>query len=98
MKNAEIGTVVHTLIAIDPDVNSSEALSFAATEPITAVDKYGQIVENNEIFKEFFSINKNTGKVTVLNPLQRNIAAVVQITVLVTDIMAPTVQQGEGNI
>ncbi|KAJ8942766.1 hypothetical protein NQ318_002926 [Aromia moschata] len=98
MEDAEVGTLVHTLIALDPDVNSSEALNFAATEPITALDKHGNEVDivGNDAFKEFFSVDKNTGKVSVLNPLQRNIAAVVRITVLVTDITAPTVQQGQG--
>ncbi|XP_018562347.1 cadherin-87A [Anoplophora glabripennis] len=96
MEDAEIGTVVHTLVALDPDVNSSEALNFAATEPITALDKHGNEVLASDAFKEFFSVDKNTGKVTVINPLQRDLAAIVRITVLVTDITAPTVQQGQG--
>ncbi|KAJ8921829.1 hypothetical protein NQ315_008461 [Exocentrus adspersus] len=96
MEDAEVGTVVHTLIALDPDVNSSEALNFAATEPITALDKHGNEVFNTEQFKEFFSVDKNTGKVTVINPLQRNLAAIIRIPVLVTDITAASVQQGQG--
>lgn len=96
MEDASIGTVVHTLVALDPDVNISEALNFAATEPITALDKHGKQVLNSEVFKEFFSVDKNSGKVTVASHLQRDIAAVVRITVLVTDITAPTIQQGTG--
>lgn len=96
MEDAPIGTLVHTLIALDPDVNSSDALNFAATEPITALDKHGNEVLNTDAFKDFFSIDKDSGKVTVINPLQRDLAAVVRITVLVTDITAPSVQQGQG--
>ncbi|KAJ8969553.1 hypothetical protein NQ314_001705 [Rhamnusium bicolor] len=96
MEDATVGTIVHTLIALDPDVNSSEALNFAATEPISALDKHGNEVLGNNDFKDFFSVNKNTGKVTIINHLQRDLAAVVRITVLVTDITAPTVQQGQG--
>ncbi|CAH0559618.1 unnamed protein product [Brassicogethes aeneus] len=96
MEDAPIGTVIHTLIALDPDVNTSEALNFAATEPITALDKHGDEVVEHEVFKEFFAVDKNTGRVTVINTLLRDVAAVVRITVLVTDITAPDVQQGEG--
>jgi hypothetical protein len=96
MEDAAVGTVVHTLIALDPDVNSSEALNFAATEPITALDKHGNEVFDDNVFRNFFSVDKYTGKVTVENKLQREVAAIVRITVLVTDITAPTVQQGEG--
>lgn len=96
MEDASIGTVIHTLIALDPDVNSSEALNYAATEPITGLDKHGNQVLDDRIFRNFFAVDKNTGKVSVLNRLQRDVAAIVRITVLVTDITAPTVQQGEG--
>lgn len=98
MEDTKVGTVIHTLVALDPDVNTSEALNFAATEPITAVDKYGNEINHTETFKDFFAVDKNTGKVSVANPLQRDIAAVVRITVLVTDITAPTVQQGQGKL
>lgn len=96
MEDAAIGTVVHTLIALDPDVNSSDALNFAATEPITALDKHGKEISGTEIFKSFFSVDKNTGRVTVNSPLLRDVASVVRIPVLVTDITAQTIQQGQG--
>lgn len=96
MEDAAIGTVVYTLIALDPDVNTSEALNFAATEPITALDKHGNEVLHSDVFKEFFSVDKNSGKVMVANQLQRDLAAVVRIPVLVTDITASSMQQGQG--
>ncbi|XP_071055461.1 cadherin-87A [Onthophagus taurus] len=96
MENAPIGSVIYTLIALDQDVNTSESLNFAATEPITALDKFGKQILDNEIYKEFFSVDKNTGKVIVMKELDRDVAAVIRITILVTDITAPTLQQGEG--
>lgn len=50
-EDTEPGTIFYTLNATDLDVNSSEALNFAASEPITAVDKHGKQVDDNEDFK-----------------------------------------------
>lgn len=94
-EDAEVGTLVHTLVALDPDVASSEALDYAATEPITAVDKDGKEVRETEDFKDMFRIDR-TGKVFVNRKLQRDDFAVIRITVLVTDTTAPSIQQGEG--
>ncbi|XP_053682239.1 cadherin-87A [Sabethes cyaneus] len=94
-EDASIGTLVHTLVALDPDVASSESLDYAATEPITAVDKNGKEVRDSEDFKDMFIVDR-TGKVFVNKRLQRDEFAVIRITVLVTDTTAPSVQQGEG--
>ncbi|PSN52632.1 hypothetical protein C0J52_14597, partial [Blattella germanica] len=95
-EDAAPGTVFYTLRAKDPDVNETAALQFAAIEPITAVDKNGkQITETND-FKSFFAVDQTSGEVTVLRQLDRDIAAVVRITVQVTDITAPATQQGKG--
>ncbi|XP_066907242.1 cadherin-87A [Halyomorpha halys] len=96
-EDARVGEVVHHLVAQDLDVNSTDALNFAQTEPITAVDKNGKEVEG-DAFKDFFSVNQGTGVVTVARPLEREIAAIVRITVLVTDITALTKQQGTGTL
>lgn len=48
-------------------------------------------------FKDFFSVHRATGAVVVARPLEREIAAIVRLTVLVTDITAPIKQQGTGN-
>nr|CAD7400227.1 unnamed protein product [Timema poppensis] len=42
----------------------------------------------------FFSVDQETGEVSVAEPLQREIAAIVRLTVLVTDTSAPNTQQG----
>ncbi|XP_030375900.1 cadherin-87A [Scaptodrosophila lebanonensis] len=92
--DAPVGQVVYTLIALDPDVATHNALEFAATE-ITAIDKEGKEVPHSEHFKEFFTIARN-GKVLVNKSLDRNLFAVMRINVLVTDSTAPNVQQGRG--
>lgn len=96
-KDAPIGTIVHTLIALDPDVAGIDALEFAATEPISAVDKDGNEIQDVESLKEYFTVNRG-GKVTVNRKLDRNLFAVIRITVLVTDVTAPNVQQGRGRL
>ena len=37
--------------AADPDINNTEVLNFAFSEPISAVDKYGKPVLNNDLYK-----------------------------------------------
>lgn len=52
-------TIVHRLVALDPDVSSDDSLDFAATEPITAVDKDGkeviQIIQAQTDRRELFA-------------------------------------------
>lgn len=94
-EDAAIGALVHRLVALDPDVSSAELLVYAATEPITAVDKDGNEIVDNEDFKELFHIDRS-GRVTVARKLNRGRCAVVRISVLVTDTTAPVNQQGHG--
>ncbi|KAH8382777.1 hypothetical protein KR009_005221 [Drosophila setifemur] len=93
--DAPSGQLVHTLIALDPDVASHNALEFAATDDITAIDKEGKELPHSDQFKEYFAIARN-GKVSVNKQLDRNLFAVMRINVLVTDSTAPNVQQGRG--
>ncbi|XP_068152287.1 cadherin-87A [Drosophila tropicalis] len=93
--DAATGQLVYTLIALDPDVPNHNALEFAATDDITAIDKEGKELPHNEQFKEYFAIARN-GKVLVNKQLDRNLFAVMRINVLVTDSTAPNVQQGKG--
>ncbi|RZF35066.1 hypothetical protein LSTR_LSTR009658 [Laodelphax striatellus] len=97
-EDASVGTIIHRLTAKDLDVNTSDALQFSTSEPITAVDKNGKEVSEDESFKNFFHVNKETGDVTVAEALRRDVASVVRITVVVTDITAPTLQQGKGTL
>ncbi|EDW37985.1 GL12362 [Drosophila persimilis] len=93
--DAPPGHLVYTLIALDPDVASHNALEFAATDDITAIDREGKELPHNERFKEYFDIARN-GRVLVKKQLDRSLFAVMRINVLVTDSTAPNVQQGRG--
>lgn len=73
-EDTPVGSVFYTLVAIDPDVSSRDALDFAGVN-ITAVDKDGNEVENSEQFKEYFTISRS-GKVVVNKKLNRNLFAV----------------------
>lgn len=96
-EDTAIGTVFAVLRAIDPDSTDPEALNFAISEPITAIDRNGQRVNGSTTaFKDFFAVDRKTGQVSVVKSLDRDIAATVSLTLVVTDTSAPTLQQGKG--
>lgn len=94
-EDTKIGTKIYQLAAMDPDVVSDDDLLFEIIEPITAVNKNGKEVTHSDSFKHLFAVDKS-GSVTVNGVLDRDLYAVVRLTVLVTDTTAPTVQQGKG--
>ncbi|XP_029049380.1 cadherin-87A [Osmia bicornis bicornis] len=97
-EDTPIGTVFTTLKATDPDSASLEALNFAISEPITAIDRNGQRVNDSKSFKDFFAVDRATGQVSVVRPLDRDAAATISITIVVSDTTAPTLQQGRGTL
>jgi len=48
------------------------------------------------LFQHFFGIGKDTGEIEVASVLRRDIAAVVTLTVIVTDTSANYPQEGKG--
>lgn len=56
-EDTPIGTVFTTLKATDPDSSNSEALNFAISEPITAIDRNGQRVNNSKSFKVYLNFS-----------------------------------------
>ncbi|CAL1682791.1 unnamed protein product [Lasius platythorax] len=97
-EDTPIGTVFTTLKATDPDSTNLEALNFAISEPITAIDRNGQRVNDSKSFRDFFAVDRATGQVSVVRSLDRDIAATVSVTVVVSDTTAPTLQQGRGKL
>lgn len=93
-EDAPIGKRIYRLVAHDPDVLSNDVLTYEVSEPITAVNKNGKEVTDSE-FKNLFAVDKY-GNVTVNGLLDRDLFAVVRLTILVTDTTAPTLQQGKG--
>ncbi|KAL0831734.1 hypothetical protein ABMA28_001276 [Loxostege sticticalis] len=97
--DAEIGTPVHNLIAVDPDITDNGLLVYELLNDrlIKAVDKNGKEVSDEGIFGSWFSIHPN-GTVSVAQRLDRSRAAVLSLPVAVTDASAPTLQQTEGEL
>ena len=98
-EDTSVGTLVLKLNGTDPDVTSPDNLSFQIVEPIEAVDKDGSKVSDSDgRFKNYFTINETTGEVFVSEALDRNVAAIVSMTVKLTDSSADPIQNGFGNL
>ncbi|CAK1543768.1 unnamed protein product [Leptosia nina] len=96
--DADIGTLVHNLIAVDPDITDNTQLVFElGDKPVRAVDKNGMELTDEVILTSWFKILSN-GSVVVAQPLNREIAAVVTLPVAVTDSSAPNLQKTEGEL
>ncbi|XP_045514372.1 cadherin-87A [Pieris brassicae] len=96
--DADMDTLVHTLIAVDPDITDNTQLVFELGEkPVQAVDKNGKEVSDDIILSSWFKILSN-GTVVVGHHLDREIAAVVTLPVAVTDASAPNLQKTEGEL
>ncbi|KAG8178249.1 hypothetical protein JTE90_000350 [Oedothorax gibbosus] len=93
------GFVFYKLKAADPDISSPDSLVYAISEPITATDKDGrQLPLQISGFKAFFDVSPESGEVRVASRLDREMAAVVTLTVVVTDISATPPQTGTGTL
>ena len=68
-------------------------MEYSIVEPITARDKTGNILNNRAgyDFKNAFAINPVTGQIVVNEPLSYSSAAVIIVTVQVTDLSAELV-------
>lgn len=98
-EGAEIGHTVYKLVAKDPDASSEEYLKYSITEPITAIAKDGRSVNASvQAYKGFFGINSDTGEISVSSHIDREVAAVVTLTTVVTDISALPPQTGFGTL
>ena len=82
------GQPVLKVICDDLDRNAN--LEYSIVEPITARDKTGNKLNNRAgyDFKNAFSINPTTGQIIVNEPLSYSSAAVIIVTVQVTDLNA----------
>lgn len=97
--DAEVGTVVHQLSAMDPDVSDIKLLHYGldTSKPIKAVLEDGQEVTEEGIFSNWFAVDDNGG-VVVSSRLVRTRAAVLTLPVLVIDTTANTLQQAQGEL
>lgn len=96
--DASAGSVIHHLVAVDPDVSDNTRLVYDMSElVIKAVDIHGKEVSEAGIFGAWFRIQPD-GSVIVGQPLDRSRAAVVTLPVRVTDVEAPVLQQADGEL
>ena len=89
------GTVIFQLAAYDED-SLEDSLVYSVQSPVTAINKDGQQIQNQERFADLFSVNASTGAVTLNDVLDRNSVAVISLTVTVTDTSAGAEQEQRG--
>lgn len=92
------GRRVFQLQAFDEDKENMDSLEYSVTQPISAINKDGQPIEDQERFMEVFSVDPKTGAVTLNEILDRNSVAVISLSVKVTDTSADPPQDGIGNL
>lgn len=96
-EDVPVGTVIYRLIAHDPDTSDENALNFSLNySEITGFSSNGNQLNNNADIKNWFKIRASNGDVIIAKSIDRNIAAIVSLSVVVTDTSAPDVQQSTG--
>ena len=91
------GTVVFQLRAFDED-SVEGSLNYSVESPVTAINKDGQQIEDQQRFSNVFSVDPSTGQVTLNEGLDRNSVAVISLNVRVTDTSADPPQDGQGTL
>lgn len=98
-EGAPVGYRFYKLVAKDPDASSPEFLKYGIAEPVTAIAKDGRNVnESVQAYKAFFDVDEDTGEVKVASQINREAAAVVMLTTVVTDVSAVPRQTGLGTL
>lgn len=90
-------TVIYRLIAHDPDTSDENALNYSLdSSAVTGISINGNQLDDNTDIKNWFKVRASNGDIIVAKPIDRNIAAIVSLSVVVTDTSAPDVQQATG--
>ncbi|XP_050430558.1 cadherin-87A [Adelges cooleyi] len=98
-EDVPLGTVIYRLIAHDPDTSDENALSFSLNSLLTTgITSDGNQLNDNGVIKEWFKVRPSNGDIIVSKIIDRNIAAIVSLSVIVTDTSAPDVQQSTGTL
>lgn len=63
---------------------------------VTGISINGNQLDDNEEIKNWFKVRASNGDIIIAKPIDRNIAAIVSLSVVVTDTSAPDVQQSTG--
>lgn len=96
-EDVPIGTVIYRLVAHDPDTSDENALSFYLNaSAVTGISINGNQLDDNREIKNWFKVRPSNGDIIISEAINRNIAAIVSLSVIVTDTSAPDVQQSSG--
>lgn len=92
-----MGTVIYRLIAHDPDTSDENALNFSLnSSAITGISSNGNQLNDNREIQNWFRVRASNGDVIVANTIDRNVAAIVSLSVIVIDTSASDLQQSTG--
>lgn len=92
-----MGTVIYRLIAHDPDTSDENALNFSLnSSAVTGISSNGNQLNDNREIQNWFRVRASNGDVIVANTIDRNVAAIVSLSVIVIDTSASDLQQSTG--
>lgn len=63
---------------------------------MTGISSNGNQLDDNSDIKNWFKVRASNGDVIIAKTINRNIAAIVSLPVIVTDTSAPDLQQSTG--
>jgi len=63
---------------------------------VTGFSSNGNELDDNNVIKNWFKVRVSNGDILIAKTIDRNIAAIVSLSVIVTDTSAPDVQQSTG--
>lgn len=69
---------------------------FLDSSGITGITSSGNPLDDNSEIQNWFKIRASNGDVIIAKNIDRNIAAIVSLSVIVRDISAPDLQQSTG--
>jgi hypothetical protein len=63
---------------------------------VTGISINGNQLDDNKDIKNWFKVRASNGDIIIAKPIDRNIAAIVSLSVVVTDTSAPDIQKATG--
>lgn len=85
------------MIAHDPDTSNKDALNFFInSSAVSGITSNGNQLEDNREVQSWFKVRPSNGDVIVDKVIDRSVAAIVSLSVVVNDTSAPDIQQSTG--
>ncbi|XP_025413054.1 cadherin-87A isoform X2 [Sipha flava] len=98
-EDVPVNTVIYHLIAHDPDTSDENALNYSLdSSAVTGISINGNQLDDNKDIKNWFKVRASNGDIIIAKPIDRNIAAIVSLSVVVTDTSAPDIQKATGTL